>query len=333
MAGPKTAVKSAKGVWSRTKAVVRRGRRKSALFDHVVGTIDHYNKVKAGVLAGGITYYGFLSFFPLIALAFASVGIVAHYYKGADENLENAINGVLPGLIGEGDGQIPISAFTDEGATIGIIGAVTFIYTGLGWLSAMRGALEDVYAIPHATTRNYFHNKLVDLVVLLIVGVTLLVSVALTGLVTAFSERFLEWFGFVRGDTVDLLLRAVTIGLGIAASMALFMILYRLLPRTDLPWRSLIKGALVASLGFEVLKIVASYLISRVSDSPAAAVLGVALVLLVWIQYFSRLTLYGAAWATTAPEARESKERRRLRIEAEEAAKLKEQESDAVPGV
>jgi len=72
------------------------------------------------------------------------------------------------------------------------------------------------------------------------------------------------------------------------------------LARPALPRRSLVEGALLGALGFEVLKSLATVLIGHTHDQPAFQAFGVALVLLVWINYFSRLVLYGAAWAGTA---------------------------------
>ena len=41
--------------------------------------------------------------------------------------------------------------------------------------------------------------------------------------------------------------------------------------------------------------------------SPAFQAFGIALILLVWINYFSRVVLYAAAWAHTSPAAREQR--------------------------
>jgi hypothetical protein len=58
-------------------------RRRRPLIDHAVRTQEHYGEVKAGQQAGAVTYFGFLSFFPILALAFFVVGWVAKVYAGA----------------------------------------------------------------------------------------------------------------------------------------------------------------------------------------------------------------------------------------------------------
>jgi hypothetical protein len=99
----------------------------------------------------------------------------------------------------------------------------------------------------------------------------------------------------------------------------LFFTMFMVLPSAGLPRSAVVKGAFVAALGFEVLKLLASTLIGLAAANPATAVLGISLVLLVWINYFSQVIMAGAAWAHTSPEARAIRERQaeRQRTRAE----------------
>ena len=56
-----------------------------------------------------MTYFGFLSFFPILALAFAAVGLIAGAYPDASDALVDAIDQVFPGMIGDGEGQISLT--------------------------------------------------------------------------------------------------------------------------------------------------------------------------------------------------------------------------------
>ena len=66
-------------------------------------------------------------------------------------------------------------------------------------------------------------------------------------------------------------------------------------------------GALLGAVGFEILKQLSTLLIRSTQSNPAFQVFGLALILLVWINYFSRVILYAAAWAWTHPLAREQR--------------------------
>jgi membrane protein len=80
-------------------------------------------------------------------------------------------------------------------------------------------------------------------------------------------------------------------------------VIYRVLAAPHIPRRSLLYGAVVAALLFEVLKRVAFLIIPRLTSTPAFAVLGASLVLLIWLNYTSRVIVLGAAWAQTSPVA------------------------------
>ena len=69
------------------------------------------------------------------------------------------------------------------------------------------------------------------------------------------------------------------------------------------PWRAMASGALLGAVGFEILKQLSTLLIAITENAPAFQVFGITLILLVWINYASRLILYAAAWAWTHPRA------------------------------
>lgn len=83
--------------------------------------------------------------------------------------------------------------------------------------------------------------------------------------------------------------------------------MFRLLAAPDLPARSMWSGALLGAVGFEVLKQISGILIRSTQGQPAFQVFGLALILVVWINYFSRVVLYAAAWAWTDPLAVEAR--------------------------
>ena len=68
-------------------------------------TQEHYGEVQASQWAGAVTYFGFLSIFPILALAFFFVGYISKVFPDAQDTLVEAINSMLPGIIGDGDGR------------------------------------------------------------------------------------------------------------------------------------------------------------------------------------------------------------------------------------
>lgn len=300
-------------VLTRARARIRAARSRWPLLDHAIYAYRHMEKVQGTMLAGAVTYFGYLSFFPILVIAFAVVTYVATVVPDARNVLVTTLETIFPHLIGDGQSAlINIDQFDRQQASaVGFVALVGLAYSGLGWISAGRSGLQGVMCVPQEDRRNFVVAKGVDLLVLAAIGVVLVVSVGLSSAVTNVTSDVLVLMRFdeIPGELEIAVLKVVGIGLGVAASTLLFFTMFTLLPKADLPRRAMVKGAFVAALGFEVLKLLASSLIGLTAQNPATAVLGTSLVLLVWINYFSRVIMVGAAWAYTCPEARRKRER------------------------
>jgi len=300
---------------ARGKAALERARSRSPLADHLVRMQQHYGRVNGGGQAGAVTYYAFLSFFPILALAFFAVGYLARIYPDAQDNLVKAIQEVLPGIVttsspAEADsGQISITSIERAATAVGILGLVGVLYAGLSWLSGMRTALQTVFEMPRSLQPNFLIGKLRDLVTLVIIGLTLMLSVAVTGAVVGFSDKVLDLLD--ASHQLSWLVRVLGITVGVGSDMLLFYVLFRLLARPRAPRRALWQGALLGGLGFEALKLASSYLLRLTHHQPAFQAFGIALVLLIWINYFSRIVMYSAAWAHTSRPARTARDAER----------------------
>src|SRR3954470_5137080 len=120
---------------ARGKSAARRTRERWPVLDHAVRTQEHYGRVNGSGLAGSVTYFAFLSFFPILALGFFVVGVVSRLYPDARDNLVSAVGTLLPHILGTGDGEIRLDTVQSAAGTAGLFGAIGLLYSGLGWLS------------------------------------------------------------------------------------------------------------------------------------------------------------------------------------------------------
>ena len=223
-------------------AAVDRLRAKYAWLDHTLRMFVHYSAVNGNGQAGAVTYFGFLSFFPILAIGFFVVGLVAQRYPDIRDQMIAEINNLLPGVVGTGDGQIRIETIEDYSGTVGLVGLVILLYAGLGWLSAMRHALEVMFAVPRREHPKWLMGKLRDLGALAVIGLTLMVSVSLSGAVTGFSGQILDWVGIDPSATAPtVLVNLIGHVLAIAASTVLLLTMFKLLlVDTHVPRRALV---------------------------------------------------------------------------------------------
>src|SRR5437879_2368186 len=75
------------------------------------------------------------------------------------------------------------------------------------------------------------------------------------------------------------------------------------LPQVLVTRRTAIRTILLAAVGFEVLKLVGTFYLARIAQSPTAAALGAVIGILIFIDLVSRYLLYCVAWAAVATTA------------------------------
>jgi membrane protein len=281
-------------------ARIRAARKRWRWFDHAAGAYSRYNEVQGGQLAAAITYYGFLSFFPLLALAFAVVGYISGAYPGAQDAVTEAVQEGFPSLIGSGPGHINIQDVIDAKAGAGIIGLVGLFYAGLGWLDAVRAALRRVFGTSDLPL-DFVKKKAVDVVVLIGLGLALLASLFVTSLATAVTRQVLGGVGVDDKLVAVAVLKVVSVVLALLADTMLFSILLSRLSGAHQSWRQVRSAAVLGAVGFELLKVAGAFLIVRTTQNPVYAAFGVVAGLLIWINLVSQLLMYVAAWGATAP--------------------------------
>jgi membrane protein len=74
------------------------------------------------------------------------------------------------------------------------------------------------------------------------------------------------------------------------------------LPRESISFASSVRAGLIAAIGFEVFKMVASIYLKSVLRSAAGATFGPVLGLMVFVYITARLLLFATAWAATSTE-------------------------------
>ncbi len=287
--------------WQRLLIPFRWLRAHSSLFNRIVEAIEHYATVNGGGQAAASAYYAFLAFFPILAMGFFVVGYIARFYPQAQAGLIDAVNTFFPNMVGDGSNQIPIDTFSRFGNSVGLIGLAGLLFTGLGWLSSIRNGLYVVFDRPRDDRPNFFVGKFRDLYNLALLGATLLVSVSMSSAITGYGADLVRLVGLEPDDYwPGLLLNWLAILLSLGITTGLFVMMYRFLAHPSVSRRALWQGGFVAGLLFEVLKWAAVTVISHTASLPAAQAFGIALVVVVWINYFSRIAMFGAAWARVA---------------------------------
>lgn len=265
---------------------------------HVLAAWKLLQDNNGGLFAAAITYFSFLALFPLLLLAVAITGFVLHSHPAAQQSLLDHITANVPGDLGNtlrSSVRTAIKART----SVGVVGLAGVLLAGLGWIGNLRAAIDGVWG-KRAPSRNFFVTKLANLLVLAGLGLGIVVSLALTVMGTSLTGQLLRATDLDRLVGVHYLLTVLGVALAVAGDVLIFWWLLVRLPHVSLPRRTGLHGALLAAVGFEVLKIVGTVTIAQAAHSPTAGPFAGLLAVLIWIQLVARYLLFCAAWTATA---------------------------------
>ncbi len=191
---------------------------------------------QGGYLAALITYYAFVSLFPLLLVFTTVLGILLeHHEKLKDQIVDSALNQIP--VIGE---QLSDPAGLSGGTIAVIIGLVGAIYGGLGVSVASQNAMNAAWDVPRNSRPNPVKVRLRGAVLLVTVGLSMIGLVAINVTAAAIELRGLS----------DLFTRLGALIL----SFGVFVFGFRFGTARPLTVRQVLPGALLAAVGWQLLQ-------------------------------------------------------------------------------
>lgn len=237
---------------------------------------DRYSELHGGELASAITLSAFLSLLPLLL-----VGIAVFGFFSAASSKDLAVETVNSlGLDSSSDtaNLITEAIRTAERSrkAASAVGLAGLLWTGLGLVSALQSAWNIAWQVPGRGLR----DKAVGLA-------------WLTGAGVLFAGSFVLSAG---SQLLPGYLTPLGIVAGLATGVGLWLWTAHTLPNRRVGWKPLLPGALLGAAGFEILKVVASFVVPRVvaSSSDLYGPVGVVFAVLGWLLLFGRLVVYAA---------------------------------------
>jgi membrane protein len=278
------------------KSGLSRARERRPLLDHLVRTVQRYQADAGERLAAAVTFYWFLSLFPLLLVAVWVTSLVLGDDAGAQ--VTDGLADVLPADLAATIGEV----VRDNAGQAGLVGVGGLVLSGLGWVDALREAVRTVWH-QNVLAGNLVVRKAVDVLVLVGLFGTIAGSVLVSGLVTGFTSDALDLLGVQDTAAARVGTRLVGYALLVLVDTVVFLYLFTRLARVRTPWRRVLKGAVFGAVGFEVLKVLGGLYVER-STSKGEATYGafaVVVGLLLFLNLVSRLLLLTAAFVVTAP--------------------------------
>jgi YihY family inner membrane protein len=243
----------------------------------VAAVYKKFTDDQAGQLAALISYYAFVSIFPLL-LAFVTIlGFVLEGHPGDREKILHGTLGQFP-ILSE---HLTLSSLKGSAfaLAIGVVGA---LLAGMGVTSAAQNAFNRIWHVPFKDRPNFIFSRLRSLAVLAILGTLTIVSTAAAGFVGASSHGALA---VIAGVLV-----------AFAVNVALFMTAFTLLTAADVSWREYLPGVIVAAILWQLLQHLGGFYVDHSLKHTQAlyGIFALVLGLLAWLYLGAQLVIFAA---------------------------------------
>ena len=257
--------------------------------------------------AAAITYFSFLALVPILMLAFSIGGFILSSHPDLLVQLQNKIAAQVPGSLKDPITQALDHAVSSRYSVLSI-GLVVALYSGIGWMGNVRQAIQaqwrpDFDEDQEVAQESFIKNLLRNLWMLVGLGLALVLSLALSSVASTLTDRALDLVGLGNVGWLKPVLTIFALLLAIGADLLIFLWVYSVIPPKNMkvPRRALVRGAIFAAVGFELLKFaLTNGLSSLVSGGSSGAVFGPIIGLLAFFNLVATLVLFVAAWTSTS---------------------------------
>lgn len=237
------------GITERLDALQRR----HPIFGLPLAVIYKYVDDQGSYLSALITYYAFVSLFPLLLLLSTVLGWVLVGHPALQDRVLHSALSQFP-VIGSQLGEPKHIGGGATGVVIGVFGA---LYGGLGVGQAMQNAMNTAWAIPRNARPNPLAARLRSLLLLVAVGGALVGTTALAAIPAGAGA-----FGVVTKTGV--------LVASVALSTAAFAVAFRTSTDRELSIAQVAPGAVMAAVSWQLLQSFGAVYVGHVVKNASA---------------------------------------------------------------
>ncbi len=237
-----------------------------------IGVVYKFVEDQGPYLAALITYYGFLSLFPLLLLLTSVLGFVL---DGRPEMQQQILDSTLSQFPVIGDQLADPQGLQGSIGAI-VIGGAVALYGALGFAQAIQNAINVSWSVPRNRRPNPIRARVRSLRLIAVAGIAVVVTTVLSGAgsnSSAFGADVGRW------STV------LALGISILVNGVVFVVMFRIFQPDGVRGRAVVPGATVAAVIWQLLQVFGAVFVgSGVKGSGAAyGVFALVLGLLAWI--------------------------------------------------
>ena len=253
-------------------------------------TIENWIAHKDALQGAALAYYSVFSVGPLMVIAVGIAGLAF-----GPEAARGEVQGQLSGMVGQPaadaiDSMLASANKPEQGLLATVIGTAVLLFSALGVVVQLKDAFNTVWEVDEKKISGvwqFIRTYLMSLAAVIAVGFLLLISLAFTTALSAAGQ----YLGAQLPQTV---LQVAGSLVSFAVITAMFAIMFKLLPDTEVEWRDVWLGAGITAALFELGKLLIGIYVGKLALASTYGAAASLVILLIWVYYSSQIVLLGA---------------------------------------
>lgn len=280
-----------KNLWARVVNV--------PLVRFIVTVAQRFGRDNGGIYAGALSFFMLLAFVPMVL---TGVAILAHFVKTPHEatiRVEQMVHNLLPAGAASREATLLLDkqlnlddaakGVVQKRGIAGILGLLSLIWASLQIFINASAAMNDAWEVKE--TRNWFVLRGVALALMVASGILVIITLLLSGAPSAIAKFNLP---VIHHLPVPIWVFTIVFEiLAVIVNAVLYLLIFKFLPNTRVPWKAAIIGGLITSVAWEIAKKGIAAWLLRPNHSIYGDLADLILFVL-WIYYSMMILLMGA---------------------------------------
>jgi len=215
-----------------------------------------FDRHKLTTNAAAISFFFLLSLIPMMFILMAILGSFVQSPEEAEKYLLGFVQDRIPESAQQFVLELTVKSnliqnvkgILNNRGWIALVSVASLLWTSSGAFAAIEDAMNTIFGV---RSRNYFVSRLVEMSMVVITGSLFLMSNTLTAIVATLRQNHTNIFG-IDFSNLPYVWELCSTVMPYILTIAMFYIIYKILPRTTIYKRAALLGATVAGILLEL---------------------------------------------------------------------------------
>ncbi len=263
-------------------------------------TWQMYGENNISRLGAALSYYTFASFFPLLLVLIALVGMIVNLGIGGAADAELYVTDMVAKELPAAGAVVEanIRQLKESSGTIGIIGLLTGLWAASNIFAQLQEAFDIIYGVKNRkqTWKDQLRSRGQAASIVILIALLMITSLAFS----AFLNTARSFVATLPGGGYSIWILNLSLSLGLTTGV--FALLFKYIPNKTVTWKAAFIGGLFTSMTWQIGRELLTWWLGQSAGPTAGTIVGSVLAFLALIYYAAQILMLGAQLTATYDE-------------------------------